>query len=252
MRVEIAHDTLAKAIYGKASTEEKMRLRVQKMVRERYAFAQEQDGVWLQEIDLEVIGPIMEQLAVSAGEKQFIQESQQRIAQKKQQKVRLNFLLIVLPVAVIVVLGSIFTYQYKEAKEKEMLMATREKESTSAMTQQQTAQLRSLIDDRFRMLDKAKEQAVFIDRNKTYLVGMSRRGKDVDSLLPQARVSMPSLASGLNAAKVGEQGFISDMRASMGFDSDLEVDLLSDSVDLQENRVDSFLKAELEKLKREK
>lgn len=256
MRVEIAHDILARAVYDKSSEDEKMRLRVQRMVRERYAFAQEQGDVWLQEIDLEVVDSVMDQLTLSPAEKQFVQESSQRLHKEQMRRKRKNFLFIMVPLAAIVVLGSVFLYSYKKAKVEELQMAEQEKKSTSKLTQEQNQRLYSLIEDRFRMFDKAKEQAVFINQNKSYLVGMGRRSEEgLDSLVPKAAVEMPNLLAGLPfESRTGTGDTKGPMalepEAGMLLDKEL-LNLLSDSIEASPDRVEDFLKAQLEQLKRE-
>lgn len=257
MRIEIAHDTLAKAIFGKASAEEKMRLRVQRLVKERYAFAQEMEDVYLQEVDLELIKPMMGTLSLDSEEKQFVQQSAERLNKQRQRRERLTFLFIVIPVAFIFVAGSVFAYQYKSAKHQEWQMAEQHTDSLYTQVTYQTEVLEERIDDVFAMLGKAKEQAYFIDKNKSSLVGLSRRNEDIESFLPDAQVDMDDFISKVVGMRP-DTSSASGTAASNGTASERpieknrrKIDLLSDTIVVDElKRVDALVKERLSKLKR--
>jgi DNA repair exonuclease SbcCD ATPase subunit len=81
MKIEISHDALAKRLFERASTEDKMRLKVKTFIQERYKdFTDPSRRTLLRVADLNYIEPYLKSLttALSAEEQLFIRRSQNR------------------------------------------------------------------------------------------------------------------------------------------------------------------------------
>lgn len=74
MKIEISHDTLAKRVYDKASTEDRMRLRVSNFIKAKHHFF-EQERVYLTPEELKFIAPFENQIELVDAEKVFIARS---------------------------------------------------------------------------------------------------------------------------------------------------------------------------------
>ena len=74
MRIELSHDLLAKKIYDKASTEDKMLIKVRNFIKDRFAYFKE-NSVLLSKEDLNYIGPYLKQLPLEQYEIIFIDRS---------------------------------------------------------------------------------------------------------------------------------------------------------------------------------
>jgi len=74
MKIELSHDLLAKKIYDKASTEDKMLMKVSNFIKDRFAYFKE-NNVLLSKEDLNYIGPYTKQLTLEQHELIFIDRS---------------------------------------------------------------------------------------------------------------------------------------------------------------------------------
>ncbi|MEL7339233.1 MAG: hypothetical protein AAGM67_02015, partial [Bacteroidota bacterium] len=74
MYFEFAHDSLAKAVFDKVSVDEKTRRKVERFVKDRYAYYQTQ-GVLLSQKDLDYVQPYQETISLSEEEQAFIRKS---------------------------------------------------------------------------------------------------------------------------------------------------------------------------------
>lgn len=74
MKLEILHDVLAKQVFEKASTDDRMRLKVESFLLSRYASYQERGGL-LSGKDLNYIQPYLRELNLERPVKKFIQRS---------------------------------------------------------------------------------------------------------------------------------------------------------------------------------
>lgn len=99
MKVEIAHDTLAKKVYEKSSTQDKMRLRVINFIRTSYIYYQD-SSVLLKKDDLNYISPYLDDISLNKEEDNFIKKSK-AVAQRR-------FVLAVLGVFITIVVLIIF------------------------------------------------------------------------------------------------------------------------------------------------
>lgn len=81
MKIEISHDTLAKTVYDKASTEDRMRLMVGNLFKAKYQLFKEKH-VYLTSDELKSIAPFERQLDLSTEEKSFLTNSRIRAQSK--------------------------------------------------------------------------------------------------------------------------------------------------------------------------
>lgn len=77
MKIEISHDTLAKTVYDKASTEDRMRLMVGNLFKAKYELFKEKH-VFLTADELKSIAPFERHLDLSSDEKSFLTSSKIR------------------------------------------------------------------------------------------------------------------------------------------------------------------------------
>ena len=77
MKIEISHDTLAKTVYDKASTEDRMRLMVGNLLKAKHQLFDEEQ-VYLNSDELKSIAPFERQLDLTEEEKGFLSTSKMR------------------------------------------------------------------------------------------------------------------------------------------------------------------------------
>lgn len=82
MKIELSHDLLAKKIYDKASTEDKMLIKIRNFIKDRFAYFKE-NKVLLSREDLHYIGPYLKQLTLEQHELIFIDRSKHVIWLKR-------------------------------------------------------------------------------------------------------------------------------------------------------------------------
>lgn len=78
MKIELSHDLLAKKIYDKASTEDKMLIKIRNFIKNRFAYFKE-NKVLLSREDLHYIEPYLSQLTLEQHELIFIDRSKHKI-----------------------------------------------------------------------------------------------------------------------------------------------------------------------------
>ncbi|WMX13713.1 MULTISPECIES: hypothetical protein [unclassified Aureispira] len=78
MKIELSHDLLAKKIYDKASTEDKMLIKIRNFIKNRFAYFKE-NKVLLSREDLDYISPYLKQLTLEQHELIFIDRSKQAL-----------------------------------------------------------------------------------------------------------------------------------------------------------------------------
>ncbi|MEM8888272.1 MAG: hypothetical protein AAGD28_09815 [Bacteroidota bacterium] len=78
MKFEIIHDTIAKQVFEKASTEARTRRKVEKFIRERYE-AHQTRGAKLTRDDLDYIQPYLNQVNISKEESDFIEKARKAL-----------------------------------------------------------------------------------------------------------------------------------------------------------------------------
>lgn len=82
MKIELAHDSLAAKIYDKVSLDEKTLRKVEKFIKDRYAFFLSRD-VLLTKDDLEYVNPYLGQVDISTEERQFVNKSQAAVKRRQ-------------------------------------------------------------------------------------------------------------------------------------------------------------------------
>ncbi len=82
MRIEIIHDTLANKVYDKASTDDKMRLKVANFIHTKYEFYKENNKL-LDYDELSFIHPYIDLILLSPEEKLFVDKSEQKVRNQK-------------------------------------------------------------------------------------------------------------------------------------------------------------------------
>lgn len=77
MKIELAHDSLAKKIYDTASAEDKMYLRISNFITSRYKYYLD-TGILLNQEDLDYISPHVKKITLGDGELVFVRQSYKR------------------------------------------------------------------------------------------------------------------------------------------------------------------------------
>lgn len=158
MKLEILHDTLAQQVYEKASTEDKMRLKVEAFIKDRYANYKEHGGL-LTVKDLNYIQPYLNELDLERAVRRFIRRSRW--------KTRLRLLLIILLVLLAfaaLVLYAVRSEQLVKTKERNatILKETLEKERSLNERYQEEKEQREKIEAQAQntedLLDMTKDQ----------------------------------------------------------------------------------------------
>ena len=85
MEYELIHDTIAKQVFEKASTEARSRRKVEKYIRERYE-AYKQRGAKLTQDDVDFISPYLAQVNILKEEEQFIDDGKRALKAAKRKR----------------------------------------------------------------------------------------------------------------------------------------------------------------------
>jgi hypothetical protein len=83
MKIELAHDFIAKKIYEEASIEDRARARATKLIHERYQHYLSFNSFLLTERELIYVDPFMERMDLMEGELSYIRESKKVIKKAK-------------------------------------------------------------------------------------------------------------------------------------------------------------------------
>lgn len=94
MKIELSHDILAKKVYEEASAEDKLRLKVEHLVRERYQQYQERK-VFMGKEDMEYIHAHLRILDLSEEELAFVELNEKKLQSEKNRKRRIALSIIV-------------------------------------------------------------------------------------------------------------------------------------------------------------
>ena len=88
MNYELTHDTIAKQIFQKASSEARTRRKVEKQIRERYEAWQER-GARLTQDDIDYITPYLAQVNITKEEETFVEDERKALiaAQRRQRMI---------------------------------------------------------------------------------------------------------------------------------------------------------------------
>lgn len=112
MKIELAHDILAKKIYDMASTEDKMLMKIHRFISARYAYFIDA-GVLLDKNSLNYIRPYIKKLSLEKSELNFIRKSS-RLVQRKQ---RLILLATIGTCLILLLFGVQASYNYAELQQ---------------------------------------------------------------------------------------------------------------------------------------
>ena len=83
MKVELSHDILARKVYERASADDKMKLKVEQFIKQRYAYNQLQSKSRLTVEDINYIKPYLDSVTLTPEERKFVESNQARIRRKK-------------------------------------------------------------------------------------------------------------------------------------------------------------------------
>ena len=98
MAYELIHDTIAKQIFSKASTEAQTRRKIEKYIRERFQSNQER-GAKLSQDDLDYVTPYLGQVNISGEEVLFINNSRKELMQARQRRQLITAIAIIVLLA---------------------------------------------------------------------------------------------------------------------------------------------------------
>lgn len=84
-KLELYHDTLARRIFDRASQEDKMRLQIERLVRDKYNFFQSGKGGLLSKDELSLINSYRSNLHLKEEYLPYIKQSQQ-VVEKEEKK----------------------------------------------------------------------------------------------------------------------------------------------------------------------
>ncbi len=102
MKIELAHDLLAKCVFDIASIEAKSRSRAENLVRDKYAYFQNNNTLALSEGDLNYVRPLLSQILLLPEEEAFVQHSQ-KLLQKEKNRLKIrNYAIVALSISVFV------------------------------------------------------------------------------------------------------------------------------------------------------
>lgn len=124
MSYELSHDTIARQVYEKASTEARTRRKVERFVHERHAAYRER-GADLTQDDLDYVRPYRKAINISAQEEKFLSEGQAQLDRRRfWQRV------LVLSIIAILTAATIISYQqYRKAAEQTAIAKAEEQKA---------------------------------------------------------------------------------------------------------------------------
>jgi len=115
MKFELSHDILAKKVYEKSSSEDKMLRKVEGFIKERHEYFLAQ-GVMLGKKDLEYIGRYLDDVDTTEEQDKFIAKSRKRVKKSEGRKVINSLLLFVLPILIGLLCWALYqTYEANQA-----------------------------------------------------------------------------------------------------------------------------------------
>lgn len=143
MKYELIHDTIAKQVFEKASTEAHTRRKVEKFVKDRYE-AYQSRGASLSQDDIDYLKPHLGKIRLSREEKDFIEKGQKALKTKQ-----LRFRLIIAAIFLILLSSTALAFwQWKNAntekKNAEEQKEIAELNAQKAITAQKADSLKSI------------------------------------------------------------------------------------------------------------
>lgn len=158
MKIELAHDSIARKVYERASTNDRMRLRVQNLVRVKHQLF-ETDHTYLTRDEVRFIRPFENQLQLSQSERTFLLRSKFIARKQEISIVVLTFLFIVLLV------GSLLYYRHNS-----IVVAEQNKQLTEQEAELENAYTELKVGYEELRLKDSVEQALLDQINQDELV----------------------------------------------------------------------------------
>ncbi len=155
MRVELSHDILAKKVYEKSSSDDKMLRKAETFIRERHEYFLAQ-GVMLGKLDLEYINPYLKDVDITAQQEKFIANSRKKVKRSEGRKIINGLLLIVLPI-LLGLLGWAL-YQTHEANQALSRVKIEKKRADKKAKEAKEAQALALDEKRQADIERAKAE----------------------------------------------------------------------------------------------
>ena len=128
MGYELTHDTIAKQVFQKASTEAQTRRKIEKYIQERYKAHQDREARLTQD-DLDYISPYLAQVNITNAQAEFVEKERTalRLARRKRQ------LLIVSVIIILLVFSIISGLLFFRANRATIAMGKAQKETIAAL-----------------------------------------------------------------------------------------------------------------------
>jgi len=182
LKIEISHDALAKEVYERASTDDKMRLKVGNFIHTKYQFYKENNKLLEQE-DLHFIEPYLNQLVISKEERTFVDASIARA--KNQQRVALA----VVTITIIGLLWLVYSNHkaWVNAKQANIEMEGQQRSIMHARDSIQDLlneeyRLKEIVQDNEDTISKNREElAALLVENKKLLYQLQIKNRELDS-----------------------------------------------------------------------
>lgn len=165
MKIELYHDILAKKVYEKASADEKMRLKIERFIRERYDFYRESQALMTAN-DLDYVTPYLEKVLLPPEQLDFIRESRREVAADERRRRRRNLVIgSVLAIAAIVsiVLAIQANQKTEEARraneetQEALTRAQQEKDRADLKAEEAEQERNKALDEKQRADQEARE-----------------------------------------------------------------------------------------------
>ena len=124
LKIELNHDVLARKVYERASREDKLRLQIERMLRDKHEFFQSGQGSLLTKDELGLIRTYLNVKALAPGYLDYIRQSDDAVRQAERKKTRLlriGLLLALATTAIFAFLGLYALRQSQLAKDNAQL-----------------------------------------------------------------------------------------------------------------------------------
>ena len=174
-KIEITHDILARKVYDRMDADEKMRLKIEQFLRDRFDYYSE-SGALLTKRDLNYIEPYLGKVDLAPDQKEFISESRKGIEAKLRKK---RFLILgigaLLMLAALVSIG--FALQAQK-KEKQAIAAQKQAVEAQERTQkalEETERQKAVADQEKQEAERQRENAIFAQKVSDSLRDISQQ-----------------------------------------------------------------------------
>lgn len=113
MKIELSHDILARKIYDKASAEDKLILKIERLIADDFERYDER-GVLMGQDDYDYVAPYLSTVSITPAERRFIAKSYKVLERKK----RNRNLLVMAIIGLLAVLGGLATVRSVQAEQR--------------------------------------------------------------------------------------------------------------------------------------